>query len=265
MNHIREYLRKAGTVFKRAGQLQRVMARVDVLRFLWLTFLGSRRFRFFCPALSTFVTVRTRTTDLPVLEKIVLYHEYEMPFDFVPRTIIDAGANVGVASLYFAHRFPQARIVAVEPEASNFTTLIANCSEHPAITPLHGAMWNRHTNLMITEPDAGKWAFTINESPVPTSESIRAFTVPDIMDAHSFPTVDLLKLDIEGAERELFDASAAEWLPKVRVIAIELHDTIKPGCSEAFYARLGDFYFEQRLCGENAFIRLLGRKDAAPD
>ena len=263
MSSILEYLRKASTVFRRAGQLRRVMAPWDVLRFLWLTFRGSRLFRFFCPSLGSIVTVRTRTTDLPVLEKIVLYREYEMPFDLVPRTIIDAGANIGAASLYFTHRYPQARIVAVEPEASNYEVLTANCRAHPAIIPVQGAVWNRDTHLVIGEQDAGKWAFTVKESDVPTADSIRAFTIPDLMRAHDFPVVDLLKLDIEGAEREVFDPGALDWLDNVRVIAIELHDAIKPGSSDAFYARLSNYRFEQRLCGENVFIRLLGRANAA--
>ena len=185
-----------------------------------------------------------------------------MPFDFVPSTIIDAGANVGAASLYFAHRYPQARIVAVEPEASNYQLLTVNCRDHPTITPVRGAVWNRGAHLTISTPNAGKWAFTVEESEVPTDSSMPAFTVADLMRNHSFPVVDLLKLDIEGAEREVFASGAAEWLDKVRVIAIELHDGIKLGSSEAFYAQLRDFHFEQRLCGENVFVRLLSRAAA---
>ena len=45
--------------------------------------------------------------------------------------------------------------------------------------------------------------------------------------------VDLLKIDIEGAEREVM-SSSANWIDRVGVLMIELHDDIKPGCSEAF-------------------------------
>jgi hypothetical protein len=46
--------------------------------------------------------------------------------------------------------------------------------------------------------------------------------------------VDLLKIDIEGAEREVMEESGA-WINTVAVLMIELHDDIKPGCSKAFY------------------------------
>ena len=258
MNPIREYLRKAGTVFRRASHLHHVMSRWDVLRFLGLTFLGSHPLRFFCPPLGCAVTVRTRTTDLPVLEKIVLHREYEMPFDVKPETIIDAGANVGVAALYFARQFPRARIIAVEPEASPVLSGGKPGPHHPQITPVRGAIWNSSTSLAIAQPDTGKWAFRVEEPATATGNDVQAFTVPELMRTHHFPDVNLLKLDIEGAERELFDESAAGWLGQVGVLAIELHDTIKPGCGAALYARHARFRYEQRHIGENVFVRLLG-------
>ncbi len=51
-----------------------------------------------------------------------------------PETIVDAGANIGVTSIYFANRYPGAKIFAVEAEASNFAMLVKNTQAYPSIT-----------------------------------------------------------------------------------------------------------------------------------
>src|SRR5579883_1485462 len=70
---------------------------------------------------------RHRSSDLACLQKVLFKQEYRLPFDLAPRVIVDAGANIGAASLYFATRFPEATILALEPEQSNFQLLRKNC------------------------------------------------------------------------------------------------------------------------------------------
>ncbi len=57
-------------------------------------------------------------------------------------------------------------------------------------------------------------------------------TVAQIMDASGFSEVDLLKLDIEGAEADLFRDGPPDWLKRVTNVAVELHDRFRPGCTE---------------------------------
>ncbi len=65
-------------------------------------------------------------------------------------------------------------------------------------------------------------------------------------------SIDILKVDIEGAEKEVFESS--DWMGSVRCLAIELHDWIKPGCSAAVGSVTRDFSILQR--GETTiFIR----------
>ena len=62
------------------------------------------------------VQVRARTTDVDVYGQVLLDYEYSFDLPFSPETIIDVGANIGMASIYFLHRYPKARIIAIEPE-----------------------------------------------------------------------------------------------------------------------------------------------------
>ena len=72
------------------------------------------------------------------------------------------------------------------------------------------------------------------------------------MSEYDLKWVDLLKVDIEGAEKEVF-GSPDEWIGSVGAIAIELHDRFKPGCSRSFFAAVTAFPVEQ-TCGENVFV-----------
>src|SRR4051812_28109951 len=51
------------------------------------------------------VVVRRMTTDLLCLEKVFIGNEYQSPFDIMPQVIVDAGANIGMATLFFAHAY----------------------------------------------------------------------------------------------------------------------------------------------------------------
>ena len=63
-----------------------------------------------------------------------------MPPRFEPRSILDLGANIGIASIDFALRYPQASIIAIEPVAANFQLLQKNISAFPNIRALNVAV-----------------------------------------------------------------------------------------------------------------------------
>lgn len=85
-----------------------------------------------------------------------------------------------------------------------------------------------------------------------THDSVRAITIPDILRAYQLDKIGLLKVDIEGSEKELFDAPAP-WLGQVDAICIELHDWFKAGCSRSFFSAVKDFSVEAWR-GENVLV-----------
>lgn len=173
------------------------------------------------------VFVRLRTSDLELYKSILLESEYDYPVPFSPRVIVDVGANCGMTSIFYANKYPDAKIVAVEPEPSNYAALVRNAARYSNIVPMHAALWNVNGQVEVFPggPMKRKWAFRVR-----TGAGCRAVTLPTLMQETGMETIDILKIDVEGAEREIF--AGCDWMEKVRLLAIELHDRYFPGCSD---------------------------------
>jgi len=200
------------------------------------------------------ILLRHGTSDLLCFDKVFLQREYESPINIQPKTIVDAGANIGMSTLFFHHQYPNAEILSIEPESSNFSLLKLNCMGLSGVTLQNAALWPRKCRLQLDESKTEKWAFTVREADL--EGSVDVVTVPEILASLKVERIDLLKLDIEGAERELFSGAANEWLPRVGVIVIELHDRNIPHCAKSFYSALSEFDFHQEVRGENIFVYL---------
>ena len=96
--------------------------------------------------------VRPNTSDIAVLHQVFIEKCYDLPELETAGLIIDGGANVGYASIWFALRYPGARILAVEPEASNFELLQSNTRHLPAIHAMRAAIWSQRCQLAIANP-----------------------------------------------------------------------------------------------------------------
>ncbi len=197
------------------------------------------------------VNIRLRTTDDTVYKHVLVEGEYAFDLPFAPKTVVDVGANIGMASIYFAHRYPEARIIAVEPEASNFALLARNVRPYPAITPIQAALWSRDGEISINDPDPrvsrpGKSGFVTREG---SGVAVRAISMESLMRATGISSVDLLKVDIEGAEKEVFEA--CDWIGSVGCLMIESHDRYRPGCSQAVDSAMRGFSKTHR--GETTF------------
>ena len=154
-----------------------------------------------------------------------------------PTTIVDVGAHIGMASILFALTYPAARIIAIEPEPSNFAALIRNTAPHKTITPIQAALWREDGEVALGESNAHpKGAFQVVDK---GGQQVRAVTMRTVMRETGIDKIDLLKVDIEGAEIEVFDQ--CPWISQVRVIAIELHDRMRPGCSSTVNNATKDF------------------------
>ena len=108
--------------------------------------------------------LRPNTTDYYTFDQVFLRDQYNISLPFVPSTIIDAGANIGLASVYFAHRFPKANIVAIEPSKSNFLVVQKNIINYSQIKALCMGLWNKDTHLEIIDTDLNENAFMVKET-----------------------------------------------------------------------------------------------------
>lgn len=188
-----------------------------------------------------FFYVRRKSTDIVIFKEILYQQEYryltvltrKLKLDV--RYIIDAGANIGTATVYMKSVFPEARIVSVEPEADNFAMLEKNIGVNGIkdVVPFKGGLWNKETWLEVKsgfrdkERELSFYVTEVGESEV-TDNSILGITVEGIMAKWSFPRIDILKIDIEGAERYLFAnlEDCRRILADVRILAIEVHEEV---------------------------------------
>lgn len=173
---------------------------------------------------------RPATSDAWTYDQVFVEAELDVRLPAEPTTIVDAGASVGYATLWFAARYPAARIVSLEIDAGNAVVLRRNVEPlAERVMVRQQGLWGRRTRLAIENPGAAAWSFRAVES---ASGPVEALGVHDLLDELGLDRLGLLKLDIEGAELHVLD-SAATWIDRVDAIMVELHDRYRPGCTAA--------------------------------
>src|SRR5262249_44431289 len=152
-------------------------------------------------------------------EKVFISRECDLSFlQPEPGVIIDAGANVGYASVFFAETFPKARIIAIEPEPANFALLQQNTAPYANVTPVRAAIWPHAASVSIENPNDEAWAFRVQEGDRSNGNTIRGVSVPELVAEHGISSIDIFKIDIEGAEKELFQPGCESWLKKTQIL-----------------------------------------------
>ncbi len=196
-------------------------------------------------------SVRNNPYDYATFEEVLLREDYDLDLDFTPKTIIDAGANIGLTSIYLATKYPTANIISIEPENENFQILVQNAAKYENIIPVKAGVWNKKTFLAIKDNGGGNNAFTVEEVSEESESTIQALSIVDVMQQNGWQQIDLLKMDIEGSEKIIFESDIESWLPFTRKLVIELHDRMLPGCSAAFFSALDKYRFSSVEKGEN--------------
>jgi FkbM family methyltransferase len=177
------------------------------------------------------IFLRENTFDFITLEEVVFEQVYKALPKYVPQCerIIDLGANIGLACLYLAACYPNAKIAAVEPLSQNYGLLtknVAHLIKTDRCVPMQAAVWSTDKALVLEAPEIAQRynAYTVHQaaSPPNSSLNVEGLTIQSIMDRAGFPEVDVIKIDIEGAEKELFKGDLS-WLDRTGAIAIEFH------------------------------------------
>lgn len=198
------------------------------------------------------VRIRPRTSDKYVFEQIFVEEDYNVECERQPRWIIDGGANVGYASLYFANRYPSAQVLAIEPSEANFHELQNNIALYPKIIAIKAALWSKHGSVAVDD-SRESWSCSVAESTQETPQSVNAITIRDCFELLAADQIDILKLDVEGAEKEISSANV-EWLDRTRLMIVELHDRHLAGCSVALERALEGRSFKRSERGENLIL-----------
>ena len=225
------------------------------------------------------VYVRPRATDFAVVIQILFHNEFkflidppsEMKETFNPNNIeyiLDAGGNCGISALFLASIYPDARIITVEPSQDNFSILLRNIAKFPNIQAVNKGLWDKSTNLLVKKGarHGREWDYQVIETNDENNYSIKATTVDNLLREFGLPRFDLIKLDIEGSEKEVFEGgTVGSWLPEVRVLFAELHPDMKEGSDTAVRSHLrNENYTEIHMGKYEVYVKKERRRHLRP-
>ena len=212
---------------------------------------------------------RSNTSDKAVIGQIFRSRDYDLARfrrwselrDFLANQhrsggrplIVDAGANIGASTAFFAIAFPTALVVAIEPEESNFDLLTKN-SLGLNVEVMKAALSSETGRATVYNPGTEHWSFRTERTK--SAEGVPCVTVDSLYSEFArhgvFPFI--VKIDIEGGEEDVFMRNT-EWVKKTPVIMIELHDWkwSKKGTSRPFLQCMSALDRDFLYSGENIF------------
>jgi FkbM family methyltransferase len=177
------------------------------------------------------VTIRTVGSDAQVLFDAFAHGYHLPPRGAVSRadaTIVDLGANIGLTMAHYAQLYPAATIIGVELDHGNAILCRRNVAawRHRCVV-IEAAVWVEDGLVEYELQREAQYAMTarpLSSLQTPHTRRAPAITMPSLLAKHvRQPVVDFLKMDVEGAERQLL-RQGSEWAGRVHCIKVELHD-----------------------------------------
>ena len=184
------------------------------------------------------ILLRPGTEDASTVISTVLRAEYgQLQLAKEPRWMIDAGAYIGDTSAYFLSRFKQLKIIALEPSQPTYEAAKANLAPYGnRVELLNQGLAGKAGRLRFSGANTGA---SLSDD----GNEIDCTSVLELISRFKLDRIDILKMDIEGAEEGIFKTDVDTWLPHVDNVLIELHG---PDCERVVLGALRDANFAIR-------------------
>jgi len=190
------------------------------------------------------IFIRTYAGDIDIFYEIFFKKVYEFPeMQMNNPTIIDAGANVGFGTLYFLFKKPEATIYCIEPDADNFAFLKKNLQSEikkGQVMPVMAALTDKdgYVNLQSRR---FKYNTEIAKAFSPDEKTVIGYKVQSFLKKYDITKAGLFKIDIEGAEENIFTENVS-WLQHTENVIIEFHsERCEKICFEKFESQKFNF------------------------
>lgn len=204
------------------------------------------------PELSHPLFFRHGTTDVASMAQIFLLQRYDVPLRTSPQKILDLGAYVGYAAVHFAQRFPDAKILCVEPMVAAFRVLLLNTLPYQNIICRNVGVWGHAARLSPFTVLEGESGMYLSDGVEQGGISCDAQTIITLLHSAGWPHVDLIKCSIAGAEIAVFADPQSSWLNTLDALLIMTHDDIVPGASHVVESCFDPLDIAQSMFGEIA-------------
>lgn len=171
--------------------------------------------------------------DINTVFQIFGYQEYDINFLKIPNSkilknkkslIVDCGANIGSTSKYFSDTYNNSYIISIEPDKNNFSLLCKNINKKNTLA-INSAVASRNYFYKIDKSiDPRSHKINIVEK---NKNSKKTITINQILKKNHLCKPFIIKIDIEGFEKDLFKQNI-DWMDKFKIIIIEIHDWMLP-------------------------------------
>lgn len=132
--------------------------------------------------------------------------------------IIDAGAYIADVSCFFASKY-NCRIISLEPNKDSYEFALNNTALYPKITLLNKGLWYKKAKLIVKGEGTGSEVIESNNEVY----DIDGISLTDLIKEYNINLIEILKIDIEGAEEVIFSNDISNWINIVKIILIEIH------------------------------------------
>jgi FkbM family methyltransferase len=161
-------------------------------------------------------------SELKVIREVFFGAEYALPHVTDPRVILDLGSHAGYSVLYFKARFPEARVVAVEPHPETFERLRRNVGGLSGVELVNAAIGDADGTMQLYS-GADSWASAATPSPTrPTAHTVPTTSIHGLVERLALDHIDVLKMDIEGGEVAVLREGRAV-LDRTQTMVFEFH------------------------------------------
>ncbi len=191
------------------------------------------------------ILVHVMPEQLGALYGIFGDHEYDLSqfLTTAPGTILDLGANSGMATAYLHAQYPLAQFACVEPDPRNIKllhkTLSTNHLQDSAqVFPVAVAAKSGQLKLRMGENSTCSALETSPMHDLADSTLVEVTTVPKLLEQLGWDRVNLLKIDIEGTEDELLSIDNS-WLNRVDALVLEIHPNTTPEKIQSYLSPFG--------------------------
>jgi FkbM family methyltransferase len=200
---------------------------------------------------------RHGTSDAQVVRQIFMKEEYAcVGREAGVRFIVDCGANIGLSAFYLLSRYPQAELVAIEPDPGNVEMTRRNLAAFGSRAHvIQAGVWSHDCGLRIERGafgDGAEWSFQVRACREGESADVQAVGIGTVMTHRGWERIDLLKIDVERSEIELFSNGCHDWLSRTRNLVIELHGE---DCDKAVFDAMGRYRYAKDHADELTICR----------